>query len=255
MKVTLISATPNPDKVVAIAGLMCIKSDKPDDILDNLDKETITKTINAIKNSHHDSVFEHISFTFMIEGISRVNLAQLTRHRLASFSVRSMRYVTVDGNPENFFGFSISEKEILGIDKDSEEEVSIDNIYERTNMMTSFSYKILTEQGMSKENARYILPLSTKTNLIMTMNGREIIHFLGLRMCNRAQAEIRELACRIGKLVLKRAPITFTGLVGPRCVQLGFCPENKRSCGKYVTLDQLKEGYNQWNKPTTCTHP
>ena len=256
MKVSLISATTNPDKVAATAAMMCIKADNPDDIVNNLTPESIKKSIAAVKASHHESIFEHITFTFMIQGISRVNLAQLTRHRIASYSVRSMRYVEVKDNPESFYGMSISEKENLGIDVNLDPiETANDDIFEDAITAASRTYQKLLESGMSKESARYILPMSTKTNLIMTMNGREIIHFLGLRMCNRAQTEIRELATRIGRLVLKRAPLTFAGLVGPRCVQLGYCPEGKRCCGKYPTLDKLKEGYRRWNQTETCMHP
>ena len=237
MQVRLLTHTPNPDEVVAISAAMCTSMKNSNELIDNVN-EYKERIIQNIKDSHHQSLLEHISFTFIIVGLSRVSLAQLTRHRIASFSVRSMRYTKVNETSENFYGNIEKERQELELFNNQEAVNELTQAYKDSYK----HYEKLLELGVSKETARYTLPLSTKTNLILTMNGRELVHFLGLRMCSRAQREIRELATSISKILLVRAPITFKGLVGPRCVQLGYCPEGKKSCGRYPTLAKLKEG-------------
>jgi thymidylate synthase (FAD) len=153
-------------------------------------------------------------FTFRVEGISRVTLAQLTRHRLASFSVQSQRYVKLD-NPELVIPESIRNSSFFAEAQSSMRYML--NLYER-----------MMEEGIPAEDARYVTPQAVPTSLIVTMNVRELRHFFSLRCCNRAQWEIRQLADEMLKLCRKAAPTLFEN-AGPGCVR-GGCPE-KKSCG------------------------
>lgn len=211
MEVELISHSPNPEALVARAASLCYsKIDKEPD------KEKIKPFIEKLLKKGHLSVFEHIVFTFRIANVSRVLSHQLVRHRLASYSQQSQRYVFFDKAlyiiPE-----SIKEK---GLDREFSKKIE---------EMVDF-YHNLVKQGIPKEDARYILPSSFTTRLIMTMNARELLHFFKLRCCNRAQWEIREMADKMLSLVKNIAPNVFLN-AGPPCV-IGACPEGELSCGK-----------------------
>ena len=187
----------------------CTNSDKPESAL-----------CHAL-DSGHTSILEHAVFTFRIEGLSRVALAQLTRHRLASFDVQSQRYVrlpTVDNAYSDeilVFPPSISESNFFNEARNIMDYVM--NLYQR-----------MVDAGIPKEDARYITPQAVTTTLIMTMNARELLHFFSLRTCNRAQWEIRELADQMLKLCKQAEPRLFYD-AGPSCVT-GSCPE-KKPCG------------------------
>lgn len=206
MNVTLIRHTPEPDKLCGEAAALCTGY--------------TGDQINALRgamNSGHESVAEHACFTFKIVGVSRVLLAQLTRHRLASFSVRSQRYCGASSDavmPDT-------------IRRASE---SVRKEYENALVSSWDSYKRLLGQGIPDEDARMVVPQCTATALIMTMNARELRHFFELRCCNRAQWEIRRMAWRMLEEVRVVAPELFEN-AGPGCVR-GACPEGKRSCGK-----------------------
>ena len=180
------------------------------------------KHLKAALASGHESVLEHACFTFRILKISRVTLAQLTRHRIASFSVLSQRYATVNG----YSPFVLPDDDYI------------------TGMQAAYEdYNRLIQSGESAENARYVLPAGTQTNLVMTMNARELRHFFALRCCERAQWEIRQLANEMLTICKRQAPLLFEN-AGPSCVQLGYCPE-KRGCGKFPKLADLKDAYEE----------
>ena len=201
MDVQLIRYTPDPDHICGLAAAECYSSNNP------------YKALEVAMAGGHESVAEHAVFTFSIRGISRTALAQLTRHRIASFSVQSQRYVNITDNdvitPE-----TIPEK----YRKDW------DDIVKKAGIL----YVHMVEDGVPKEDARFIIPQGVTTNLTMTMNARELRHFFSLRCCNRAQWEIRQLACAMLDLVKPIAPILFDN-AGPACVR-GKCPE-KKPCG------------------------
>ena len=165
----------------------------------------------------HLSVVEHAVFTFSVEGVSRALTHQLVRHRIASFSQQSQRYVslkeptfvtppTVKGNPEAERAFS----------------ETMDAIWD--------AYRRLEDMGIPAEDARYLLPNGCTTNITVTMNARELLHLFSLRCCSRAQWEIREMAERMLELCREVSPVIFKD-AGPPCVR-GPCPEGKLSCGK-----------------------
>ena len=206
MNVTLIRYTPEPDKLCGEAAAIC--TGYTGDPL---------KALRGALESGHESVAEHAGFTFRIEDVSRVLLAQLTRHRLASFSVQSQRYCGISYNmamPESVRNASSHVYDVF-LD-------AVESSYK--------AYDWLVEHGIPAEDARMVAPEGEMTEFVMTMNARELRHFFSLRCCNRAQWEIRELAWRMLKEVCVVAPELFEN-AGPGCLR-GACPEGKRSCGK-----------------------
>ena len=174
------------------------------------------KALQSAMKSGHTSVLEHENYTFEIKGVSRVLLAQLTRHRIASFTVKSQRYV-------DHSDVAIHMPASIAQDDKARD------IYLRTAGAANKAYRDLLEMGIPKEDARYILPQGITTDLIMTMNARELHHFFSLRCCNRAQAEIRELADGMLSLCRQVSPEIFRN-AGPTCITEGACHE-ARSCG------------------------
>ncbi|SNR84351.1 FAD-dependent thymidylate synthase [Desulfurobacterium atlanticum] len=169
---------------------------------------------------------KHIAFTFLVDGISRACSHQLVRHRLASYSQQSQRYVSMKNFPY-VTPPSIENKNIsFTVNK---EKVSL--TYNEFMNLIGEAYGSLIEQNIPKEDARFILPNSCATRVVFTMNGKELIHFLKLRTCNRAQWEIREMALEILKIVREVLPEIFKK-IGPECFTTGICPEGEKTCGK-----------------------
>ena len=201
MKVKLLTHTTEPDKLVGIAAAKCT------------DTEDYDKARMHSLASGHDSVAEHAVFTFEISGVSRALLAQLTRHRIASFSVQSQRYVRMSPI------MSVIPPKIM-------ENPAALALFQETLQKISDTYDtLINEYGIAKEDARYITPQGACTSLVMTMNGRELRHFFSLRCCNRAQWEIRELADLMLAECRKVAPALFAD-AGPGCIT-GGCPETR----------------------------
>lgn len=211
MKVTLVAHTPNPDQVCDMAARTCTSSECPG-LPTAVNK---TRALEHALSSGHESVAEHAVFTFQVEGISRACSHQLVRHRLASYSQQSQRYVNMDG-----FEYVMPE---------SVEEWNCINDYELIMVEIQSAYRELISMGVPEEDARYILPNACCTNITITMNARELRHFFEERCCTRAQWEIREMAERMLDEVKKVAPVLFED-VGPKCLRLGYCPEAK-GCG------------------------
>lgn len=228
MKVELISHTNNAAYLCGEAAAVCTNSDKPE------------RAFCHAVDSGHTSILEHAVFTFKIEGLSRAALAQLTRHRLASFDVQSQRYVRIpevnsvnsdnsnSGNKGNNGNNGNSSNNVL-IFPESIKESSFYNEAKGIMGYVMTLYQRMVDAGIPCEDARYITPQAVPTTLIMTMNARELLHFFSLRTCNRAQWEIRELADQMLKIVKQTEPRIFY-LAGPACVTTGTCPE-KKPCG------------------------
>lgn len=218
LNIALITHTPTPEKVIAAAARLCYSNDTSINLLmEYMDDEKAAKLIRKLKKVHHETPFEHVTFTFAVEGVSRALLAQITRHRIASFSVRSQRYCE-----EN--GFEYVEPESI---RASEQKTLFDGIM----VEISRAYRLLVEHGIPKEDARMILPNACVTRFMVTMNVRELYHFFALRCCNRAQWEIRELADGMLNLCKAVSPVLFED-AGANCEHLGYCPEGTMSCGK-----------------------
>jgi thymidylate synthase (FAD) len=225
MNVTLIEHTPNPERTVALAARLCYSPTSIDDLREKLAASDIESFLDKIMSLGHHSVLEHASFTFGIEGISRVTTHQMVRHRIASFSQQSQRYVS-------------HREEFTSIMPDTIAENSeARQIFAFMSETVHKAYAQLIEMGIPAEDARYILPNATETKIIMTMNARELLHFFALRCCQRAQWEIREMSIEMLRILKTVAPIIF-GQAGPGCVS-GSCPEGKFCCGQTVEVREF----------------
>jgi len=210
MKVELLSYTPEPDRVVAISARLCYSKIGISELAEKLADDKIKDLLKKLESSGHLSPFEHANFTFGIEGISRVTSHQLVRHRIASYSQQSQRYV------------KMSNGEIV-IPPSIKKNSSASELVYNLNDMAMSVYNKLIQLGIPEEDARYILPQGITTKIIVTMNARELLHFFNLRCCLRAQWEIRTMANLMLRKVKEVAPIIFEK-AGPSCFS-GPCPE------------------------------
>lgn len=248
MKVELLDYTPEPEKLIAAAGKLCYSPSGIGDIMEGLTDEKTASFVDMLAEQGHDSVIEHVTFTFGIEGVSRALLAQITRHRIASFSVQSQRYVS-----EKNFDY-VTPPEISAIPQAQKEfaqaMLSAQQSYDKLrDILADAHTEKLKQQGMDEktarsralklanEDARFVLPNACTTKMILTMNARSLKHFFSLRCCGRAQWEIRALAYEMYKLVAPVAPHIFAG-AGPSCVS-GPCPEGRMSCGRAEEMRRL----------------
>lgn len=232
MKVQILSHTEKPEQVIAAAAKLCYSNKADiDSLMNDLTPEKVQSFVEKLESLGHESPFEHVSFTFGVEGVSRALLAQITRHRVgASFSVRSQRYCSED-KFQYVIPPSIEKHDVHGIR------------YKALMAEIQSFYNRLVELGVPKEDARMVLPNACETRMVVTMNVRELWHFFNLRCCTRAQAEIRTLAYDMLLLCKQAAPVLFKH-AGAACEAKGYCPEGKMSCGKAPTLDKLMDAYH-----------
>lgn len=216
MRIKLISSPEEPDRICAAAALSCYSEESASSLLEGMSDEKARKAIAKIVGMGHLSVIEHANFTFSAEGVSRALTHQLVRHRIASYSQQSQRYVPMD-RAEYIVPPSIS--------ADKQARKKYDELMARIWESYSDLSKIVP-----KEDARYVLPNACNTNIAITMNARELWHFFSLRCCRRAQWEIRKMAWLMLKEARKVSPILFDE-AGPGCVR-GPCPEGEYTCGK-----------------------
>lgn len=230
MEVKLISYTKNPDRICAAAAFTSWKKLSTKELFEDLTDKEANDFLRKVIGFGHLSVTEHASFTFSVKGISRVCSHQLVRHRLASYTQQSQRYVKFKKDELGFVTpKTIKNSSLRGAYEKMMEEIS--KLYE----------KLLKEEKIPAEDSRYILPNAAETNLTVTMNARSLLHFFGLRLCDRAQWEIRELAARMLIEVKKAAPVLFEK-ANARCFELGYCPEGELCCGKFpMKEDALKK--------------
>lgn len=209
--------TDKADELIAGSAKLCYSKTNPTNVFKNLNAETVERMTNLLVNAGHGSPFEHASVTFSIQGISRACSHQLVRHRIASYSQQSQRYVDLGRGvfiiPPSIF----SNQEAL---------TKYDDVLEKIGNV----YQELIDMGIPKEDARYLLPNATTTNLIMTMNFRQLFHFFNLRCCSRAQWEIRNLANDMLDKCKEVYPNIFKNAGAP-CIS-GKCPEGEMSCKK-----------------------
>ena len=239
-KVTLIAHTPDPERTIACAAKLCYSPSTIETVHQGLTDEKVTSFVEMLSEIGHESPIEHVSFTFGIEGVSRALLAQITRHRMASFSVQSQRYVA-----EKSFEYvtppeiaAVPEAEALFKEAMAEDQRRYDEI---TAILKEKHKKAFLDSGKDEktaermaekkaiEDARFVLPNACETKMILTMNCRSLLNFFRHRCCNRAQWEIQDVANQMLSLVKDVAPEIFKK-AGPPCVA-GVCPEGKMSCG------------------------
>ena len=223
MNITLLQHTPDPELTVALAARLCYSPVAINDLRDRLGKGDIASFLDKIMSLGHQSVLEHVSFTFGIEGISRACSHQLVRHRLASYSQQSQRYVEFKGED-----FPLITPDSIAADERRS------TIYSSAMRAAADAYRALVDDGVPAEDARFVLPNAAETKIIVTMNARELLHFFELHCCERAQWEIRAMAIEMLRLVKPLAPVIFRD-AGPGCVG-GACPEGAMTCGKAAVI-------------------
>lgn len=250
-KVYLLAHTPHPEHTVAAAAKLCYSSSKVSELASNLTEEKAAAFVEMLSEIGHESPIEHASFTFGIEGVSRSLLAQITRHRMASFSVKSQRYVR-EGSFEYITPPEIAaEPEALALYEEimAEDQKRYDRIAEilKNKHKTAFLKEGKDEKTADRlaekkaiEDARFVLPNSCETQMVMTMNARSLMNFFKIRCCRRAQWEIQEVANQMLALVSEVAPNLFKN-AGPSCLR-GGCSEGKMSCGK---PQEVREFYKE----------
>ncbi|MDR2005963.1 MAG: FAD-dependent thymidylate synthase [Acidaminococcales bacterium] len=225
MKVELLYHTPEPERAVALAGRLCYSPAGIGELAARLDREAVRGFVLRLAAMGHLSTFEHASFTFAAEGVSRVLTHQLVRHRIASYSQQSQRYV-FEGDFTAITPLSVENHPAAK----EKFHLLMDEIKK--------TYNELTALGIDKEDARYVLPNATGTRIIITMNARSLLNFFELRCCLRAQWEIRRLAESMLEKVREAAPALFEK-AGPACVTARVCREGEKTCGRLAAL--LKE--------------
>ena len=229
--VELLMYTPEAEKLTAMAAKLCYSPSGIDDIADGLTGDKAAAFIEKIIEIGHHSTIEHATFTFGIEGVSRTLLAQITRHRLASFSVQSQRYVSYS---ETGFSYIVPPSiRALGEEATARFQAQMQTMQDWYDEWR----EALGEKGeKANQDARFVLPGACETKMILTMNARELLHFFSLRCCNRAQWEIRSLAWRMLELVSGVAPALFKA-AGPSCIR-GKCSEGAKTCGQAKAVKQ-----------------
>ena len=233
LNVVLLRHTPEPEEVVAMAAKLCYSPSGVDELKQKIEAKDQAAFVEKLATIGHLSPIEHVSFSFGIEGISRACSHQLVRHRVASYSQQSQRYVK-----EEQFDYVIPPS--------IKQDPTLAREFERCMDEAQANYtkvlRRLEELGLKGEagqqDARYLLPNAAETKIVVTMNARELLHFFRVRTCNRAQWEIRIMAEKMLELVKQVAPTIF-GKSGPGCLYAA-CPEGKMTCGK---IEEVRKKY------------
>lgn len=249
-RVILLAHTPEPERTVASAAKLCYSPSSIETVREGLTPEKTASFVEMLAQIGHESPIEHAVFTFGIEGVSRSLLAQITRHRIASFSVQSQRYVR-----EKAFEFVVplairaipeaADEFLQAMEEDQRHYESL-----AAKLKEGHTKKLMAEgldekaaarkaEKMAIEDARFVLPNACTTKMIVTMNARSLMNFFSHRCCNRAQWEIRDVAWQMLEQVKEVAPHLFEK-AGPPCLK-GPCPEGKMTCGKKEEVRRLYE--------------
>ncbi len=216
MNVVLLNYTKDPDQICAAAAQSCYSEKSASELFEGTSGEKAKTMIKQVVDMGHLSVVEHAYFTFSIEGVSRALTHQLVRHRIASYSQQSQRYVDM-------------ERAMYVVPPSIASNPEAKAAYEKAMDKAWSVYRELATK-VEKEDARYVLPNACHTNITVTMNARELWHFFSLRCCRRAQWEIRAVAWKMLQEAKGAAPILFES-AGPGCYR-GPCPEGAYACGK-----------------------
>ncbi|OGO78159.1 MAG: FAD-dependent thymidylate synthase [Clostridiales bacterium GWB2_37_7] len=254
MKVRLIQHTPEPEKLVAAAAKLCYSPVGVEDIMEGLEQQKTDKFLGMLMDIGHESPIEHVSFTFAVEGVSRVLTHQLVRHRIGcSYSQQSQRYVKLEQfeyiiPPEIE---KISQAKSLFVKAMEEDQKNYNSIVE---ILYKEHFDRLIAEGKSEktskaaaekssiEDARYVFPNACETKIVFTMTARALMNFFRHRCCQRAQWEIREMAEKMLVEVKTVAPTLFKN-AGPSCLE-GPCPEGAMSCGRITAVREKFQAMN-----------
>ncbi|OWK27236.1 MAG: FAD-dependent thymidylate synthase [Parcubacteria group bacterium GW2011_GWA2_38_13b] len=253
LKIILLRWTVEPELLVAMAAKLCYSPANIEDLLKKITEKDQEKFVEQLVQMNHMSPVEHIGFTFAIEGISRACTHQIVRHRVASYSQQSQRYVgeQSEKNEDGIFDFIIPENfKALG-------EIKINIFKEQMRCIQGFYdywVKVLKEESnvvgeKAFEDARFLLPNAAETKIIITMNARELLHFFKERCCLRAQWEIRAMAEEMLRLAMEKCPIIFSK-AGPACVN-GLCNQGKMTCGK---IQEVRGKFKNLKEKNICNN-
>ena len=241
LKVNLIAHTPNPEELVSKAGKLCYSKVGVDEIAKKQSEEDLARFVNMLAEMGHESPLEHISFTFAVECISRACSHQLVRHRLASYSQQSQRYVNLKDTFEYIVPPEIEMSEELyklyaeTMDLVFESYLKFSGILKEKYINKGMTNRMAEKKAI--EDARYILPNACETKLVFTMNARTLLHFLNKRCCDRSQWEIRKMAQKMLSETRKVCPSLFKK-AGADCISKGICNEGDMCCGKIHIINK-----------------
>jgi thymidylate synthase (FAD) len=236
-RVILVEHTPDSQALVALGARLCYAGGDVDSLMQKVSTQDQQGFLEKIMGMGHESVLEHASFTFLAEGVSRVLLAQLTRHRIASFSVQSQRYVSYKSGFGYIIPPAIRDLGDEAVAEYNSQMAQIQQWYE------DWQQKLGAAGEKSNEDARFVLPGACETRILFTMNVRELRHFFSLRMCSRAQWEIRQMAQSMFEQCYRVAPALFKD-AGPGCIR-GACPEGEKTCGKAGQIRKERQAFIQ----------
>ncbi len=239
LKVILLNHTKDPEGLIAHAAKLCYSPSSVEQLKDKIEKSDNRKFIEKLLKLGHLSPLEHVSFNFGVEGISRACSHQLVRHRIASYSQQSQRYVGEHSeknkdSEEQIFDFVLPPS----IEAAGKSEWFVEKMREVQKWYDELVESLGDSGEKANEDARFILPNAAETKIIITMNARELLHFFSVRCCNRAQWEIRDLATEMLRLARDILPGIFSES-GPNCVA-GPCTEGEMTCGK---IDEVREKF------------
>ncbi|WP_371376726.1 FAD-dependent thymidylate synthase [Sporomusa aerivorans] len=226
MKLKLIKYTPDPERAVAMSARLCYSAIGAEELEKNMTDAQVGNLLEKLRSMGHLSTFEHVSFTFAIEGVSRVLTHQLVRHRIASYSQQSQRYVAEHG-----FEYIVPPSVAANAEAGAKYQELMNKIQQ--------TYDELVALGVHQEDARYVLGNATETKIVVTMNARSLLHFFEKRCCQRAQWEIRNLANAMLDEVKAVAPRLFAQ-AGPTCISGGYCTEGAMTCGRLAGIKAQK---------------
>jgi len=230
--VMLLRYTVNPEEIVAQAAKLCYSPASVDDLKKQVETQDMANYIKKLTDMRHLSPVEHVTFTFGIEGISRACSHQIVRHRLASYSQQSQRYVGQHSKKGGGFNFIVPPS----IEKIGKKQWFVEKMQTIQKWYDEMVEMFGTTGESAFEDARFLLPNATETKIIITMNARELLHFFRVRCCNRAQWEIRAMAIEMLRQARLVSPHIFKD-AGPGCVN-DKCPEGKMTCGKIEEVRQ-----------------
>jgi thymidylate synthase (FAD) len=230
LDVTLLEVSRNALSLIYAACRQCYSDKYAGDIFEESleDNDKKAEFVRKVVSSGHESPLEHVKFTFAIQGVSRALTHQLVRHRVASYSQQSQRYVK-EASFDYVIPPSIEQDPVL-LEMFLK---TMDVIQQQYNAMAELMRSKGVKGEKANEDCRFVLPQAAETKIVVTMNCRELLHFFGHRCCTRAQWEIRALANRMLEICRKELPEVFSD-AGAKCESLKYCPEGEKfCCGKY----------------------
>lgn len=239
MKVELIKYTKDPERIIAAAAKSCYSKLTSEELYNTMSDEQVTKMVTHLLTAAHSSPIEHATFTYSISGVSRALTHQLVRHRLANYSHESMRYVNFSD-----VKFTLPPSILVNANNQAGKPTAKDVYINACKMLNSVYTYLVEECKVPKEDARYLLPNASQSNITVTMNAAELMHFFNLRCCTRAQWEIRNMANLMLEEAKKVAPVLFSK-AGATCDARGYCSEGSQSCGRKPTLEKILNVYNK----------